>query len=120
MKLSEIKGEHALDVLADIIDPLTIICSDEEFKLMISSKKPKLLMIKYLLKHYKKEILTILALLNEEEVEKFKPSIVQLPMMILELLNDQEVIDLFTYAEVDYASKLSTTAMENTMETGKE
>ena len=31
-KLSEIKGEEALDVLAEIIEPITIIANDEEVK----------------------------------------------------------------------------------------
>lgn len=120
MKLSDIKGEEALDVLAEIIDPVTSICVDDIFKSMINSKKPKLLLVKYLLKNHKQEVLKILAELNQESYETFKPSIIQLPMMLLDVLNDEEVLQLFQYAEVEDASKSSTTAMALTKETETE
>lgn len=120
MKLSDIKGEEALDVLADIIDPITDICTDSEFKAMIDAKKPKLLAVKYLLKNHKKDVLTVLAIINQKDVNTFKPNLIELPMMVLDVLNDEEVMKLFQYAEVEKDSDFSTPAMEITKGIEKE
>lgn len=95
MKLSEIKGEHALDVLADIIDPVVEIVGDEEISEAIKAGKPKLLIAKLVLKGHKKSIITILALLNEKDPKTYEPSLLELPKMVLELLNDEELAKLF-------------------------
>ena len=95
MKLSEIKGEHALDVLADIIDPVVEITGDEKVSKAIKAGKPKLLIAKLIMKGHKKSIITILALLNGEDPKTYEPSLIELPKMILELLSDEELVKLF-------------------------
>lgn len=95
MKLSEIKGEHAFDVLADIIDPVVEIIGDEKISEAIKAGKPKLLIAKLVMKGHKKSIITILALLNDENPKTYQPSLLELPKMVLELLNDEELTKLF-------------------------
>lgn len=95
MKLSEIKGEKALDLLVDLIDPITLILADEEIVKIYRSKLPNIVLVKRLISCHKKEVLTILALLNEEDPETYEPSLLVLPMMLLDLLNDKELMDLF-------------------------
>ena len=53
MKLSEVKGEAALDLLADIIEPAAEIMSDPKVKDLISVKN-KGAIIKILIKDHKK------------------------------------------------------------------
>lgn len=99
MKLSEIRGEAAIDAIADIIDPVMDILADEEIQAEIKSGKPRAMLVKPILKLKKKEILTILAILNGEEPATFNPNLIQLPVMLLGLLNEieenKELADLF-------------------------
>lgn len=96
MKLSDIKGEEALDVLADIIEPVSTMLGDPEVKKLWESGKPKLLLVKYLLKNHKEELLTTMAILDRENPETYEPSLVDIPKKLLEILNDTEIQSLFT------------------------
>lgn len=96
MKLSEIKGEEALDVLADIIEPVSMMLADPKVKEMWESGKPKLLLVQYLLKNHKKELLTTMAIIDRENPDTYKPSLVDIPKKLLEILNDEDVQSLFT------------------------
>lgn len=96
MKLSDIKGERALDVLADIIDPVSTICADPEIQKAAKSGLPKLAIVKMLLKTHKKEVIEIMAYLDGEEPESYEFSLVTLPNKLLEIMNDPEVANLFT------------------------
>ena len=88
MKLSEIKGDNALDLLADLIDPVVEIVVDQEFAKAFDSGD-RIRAIKVMLKNHKKAITTILALLNEEDPETFKPDILTLPRKVIELMEDE-------------------------------
>lgn len=94
-KLSEINGEDALDVLADIVDPLTEILTDkdvaEEFR---SGQRIKAISVA--LKNHKKAALTIMAILDGEDVEKYKPNLLALPRRIIDILNDPMIQELFS------------------------
>lgn len=94
MKLSEIKNEEALDVLAEIIEPASTIISDEEVK-RIFKTEPKLKLVSYICKQYKKEIIEIMARLDGAEPENYSFNLITLPKKVLELLNDEELKDLF-------------------------
>lgn len=97
MKLSEIKGEAAIEAVADIIEPLAKIAGDKGFLKEYRSDKPKLLLIKYLLKEHRSEVLEILAVLDQKSVEEYMETVnlVTLPQQILETVNDPEVAVLF-------------------------
>lgn len=94
MKLSEIKGEKALEVLADLIDPIKELLEDDKLKDM-RDESNKLDIVKYLLKQHKKEMLTILALISGENPETYEPTILTLPVMVMDFLNDPDVAELF-------------------------
>lgn len=114
MKLSDYKGEEALDVLADIIEPLTFILADEEIQKMRAEEQKKreeaiknktpfrtTPLIKYVtpaIKNHKAEIIQILARLENQTPEEYKKdlSLVTLPMQVLEFINDPEIQKLFT------------------------
>ena len=98
MKLSDYKGEAALDKLADIIEPLTAMFADPELQEL--AKQQNVSTIKYakpMLKNHKAEIIEILAALENEPVETYKEKItlLTLPAKLLEFLNDAEVQALF-------------------------
>ena len=123
MRLSEIKGVDAIDVLADIIDPVAEILADEEIKKVIAENKPKIIIAKTILKQKNKEILEILAVLNGEDPKTYKPSLIQLPIMLLGLISDvmenKELTDLFQLQEQMRAGVSSIPATVTTEETEK-
>lgn len=94
-KLSEIKGEEALDVLADIIEPAAEIFSDENVKNAVKNEKSKVKAVKIILKDHKKAILALMAALEETPVEEYKPTLLALPALIIGVLNDPELQSLF-------------------------
>lgn len=93
-KLSEIKGEEALDVLAEIIEPAAQIFTDENVKEALKSGS-RIKATKIILKDHKKAILTLMATLEETPVEEYKPTLLALPALILGVLNDPELQNLF-------------------------
>lgn len=93
-KLSEIKGEEALDVLAEIIEPAAEIFTDENVKKALKSES-RIKAAKIILKDHKKAILALMAALEETPVEEYKPTLLALPALILGVLNDPELQSLF-------------------------
>lgn len=93
-KLSEIKGEEALDVLAEIIEPAAEIFTDENVKKALKSES-RIKAAKIILKDHKKAILTLMAALEETPVEEYKPTLLALPALIIGVLNDPELNSLF-------------------------
>ena len=97
MKISEYKNEEALDILADLIEPAGEIFSDKDFVKKIQSKKSnKMEIVKSLIKDHKKAIIEILAILDETPVDEYECNIFTLPIKILEILNDEELVKFFT------------------------
>ena len=112
-KLSEIKGEDALDVLAEIIEPVSEIANDQVFIAYIRSGK-KVPAIRLAIRDHKKAILTIMANLEGEDPKTYSPSLIKLPMLLLELLNDPELALLF---QQEQTVTTSGSATGNTVET---
>jgi hypothetical protein len=124
MKLSDYRGEEALDVLADIIEPLSLILADKEIRDLAGKKgTPALTYVKPIIKNHKKEIIQILARLEGESVEEYEPKItlLTLPMQVVDLINDPEVQSLFHSQEQNQvtSSASSTPVTEITEAKGK-
>lgn len=98
MKLSEYKGEDALDILADIIEPAAEIMTDEEIVSAFRSGVPKIKIAKLIIKGHKPAIISVLASLERQDPEEYakKMNLFTLPAKLLELFNDPELINLFT------------------------
>lgn len=111
MKLSDIKGEEALDVLADLLEPAAEILSDKEVKTAFN--KSPLVGAKVAIKNHKKAVLTVLAVCDGADPATYKPNVFSLPAKLLEILNDPEIIGLFNWqGQTDKTS--SGSATENT------
>lgn len=111
MKLSEIRGERTIDVIAAIIEPVAEIASDPEAAEMFSKKAlpegedPKKYAVKRirksapaLLKNHKKELIAILAAIKGVSEEEYaeKLNLVTLIHDLVELLSDEAFTSLFT------------------------
>lgn len=120
MKLSEIKGVDAIDAIADMLDPITAIMADEEIrKLMSMVPRPSTLTIaKNIMKRKKKEILEILATMHGENPETFSPSLIELPIMLVNLINEvqgnEELMSLFRSQHQMISNVSFGAVMENT------
>lgn len=84
LRLSEIKGERALDVLADLVEPVANIASDKEAAELFGKKSlPEGMAVREfvihrlrvaipkLLKAHKKDLVKILSLLSEMSEEEY-------------------------------------------------
>ncbi len=97
MRLSDYKGEAALDKLAEIIEPLTTVLADPEMQEIAKKNGATIKYAKPMLKNHKAEIIEILAALDNEPVETYRDKITlfTLPAKLLEFLNDPQVQALF-------------------------
>lgn len=113
MRLSDFKGEEAIDILASIMEPASIIMSDPDVQTMMSHKgNTYLKLASYILKEHKKEILDMYEPLTKESREEATP--VKLIKLILDIVNDKEITSLFFSQSQDEALKSSGSATENT------
>lgn len=97
MRLSDYKGEEALDVLADMLEPTSKIVNDDKVKDLIG--KSKLELVAYVIRNHKEDVLKLMAALERKDVETFKNTVTvfTLPMKLLDIINDPDVQLLFTY-----------------------
>lgn len=114
-KLSDITGEDAIDVLSDLIEPLSEFATDKVFVDKIRSGE-RIQAVKYALKTHKKALLTALAILEGEKPDEYNPPLLRLPAMIIEMFNDPELIALFPSEQTVTSSG---SAMGNTEEAGE-
>ena len=115
MKLSEYKNEDALELLADILDPLSDIMTDGEFiRILQDGSTTKMAIIQYLLKNQSKQIIRILARMDGTPVEDFEVNILSLTTKLLDVFNDKEMVDFFKSQGQMLAGETSGSATENT------
>lgn len=106
MRLSDYKGEQAIEILGDIIEPFAHIMADEKIQKMFNEKDKEgkkvvhapIEYVKVALKNHQKEIIEILATVNGQTYDEYAETvnIFTLPGQILELVNDPQFKDLFT------------------------
>lgn len=117
-KLREIKGEKALDVLADLLDPICEIVTDEEVTSELQQGS-KVRGVSLMLRNHKKSVLTIFAILDDKDPETYEPNLIELPQMLLEAFNDPELLSLFISQGQSVEQTSSGSVMENTEATEK-
>lgn len=105
MKLSELKGERAIEVIADLIAPITNIAEDQKNLQLFHAEKREgetdreagvrdfKEKIPNLLKTHKKDVLDILCTLNDRKPEEL--SLMDIFAGAIELANDKDFQMLF-------------------------
>lgn len=119
-KLSEYKDEEALDLLADIVEPVAAIVQDETVKRAFKGANRMPRVVRAIIKTHKKEVLEVLARLEGVPVEEYHCNIFTLPGKVIEILNDGELLGFFSTAAGETANGSSSPAMEITVETENE
>lgn len=108
MKLGELKGEQAIEVIADLIEPVANIARDQQnLQLFRAEKKTGesdrdmavrdlTQKIPVLLKTHKKDVLSILHAVNGTDPDEM--SVIDIIKGALELVSDQDFLSLFMSA----------------------
>lgn len=119
MRLSDIKGDRTLDVIADIIDPIANIAEDEAAAELFTRKKlpegvtPKKFLLDRarkampsLLKGHKADIIAILSSIEGVEPEEYRGALnlVKLIQDCTDLLTDEAFGTLFISAQSEASS----------------
>ena len=110
-KLSEIKDEEALDVLADLLEPVVAICQNKELVEAVRSNKHQLKIAQIAIRANKKEVMEILSILSDEK--EYHCSAISILNDAKTLFGDKELIDFFT-SQVLAEETLSASALEST------
>lgn len=112
-KLSEYKNEEALELLADLMEPVSLIFADAEVVKSFSTKN-KLLVAKDIIKRHTHETFQILAILDGVPIEDYECSLFTLPLKLLDILNDAELQSFFKSQGLEMTHEESSgSAMEN-------
>lgn len=117
MEFSEIKGEAALDVLADILEPAAEILTDEEIKAATEDKNVKLIQIvKIAIKNHKRAVIEILAAVEGETYDEYveKVNIFTVPKAFMKLLQDKNLREVLPLSGQKKGETPSGSATANT------
>lgn len=108
MKLSDIKGERAIEVIADLIEPIANIASDNECSDLFSVKPVKgedknvtarkhlVRKIPLLLRSHKRDVIQIVATLDGKSADDM--NVFSITAALIGLMQDEALIELFTSA----------------------
>jgi hypothetical protein len=115
MKITDFKGEEALDLLVNIMEPVTIIFADKAVRDAYKSQ-PKLQLVKTVVKSHMAEVLEIMAMLNGMSADEYKAAITipGLIRQVLELINDKELQSFLESQATETESTASGLPTENT------
>lgn len=97
-KLSDYKGEEAINLWADLFDPLSEILTNEEVRKVVASGQPKLLIAKAILKNSAKEATDILTRIDPTPLDGLN-IIIRLVDLVAEIGQNEEIRSFFGYAE---------------------
>ena len=108
MKLSDIKGERAIEVIADLIEPIANIASDKECADLFSVKpvngedknvtarKHLVKKVPLLLKTHKHDVIQVIATIDGKSVEEM--NLFSITAALIGIVQDEALIELFTSA----------------------
>lgn len=96
MKISEYKGEEGLELIADIMIPMIDILSDSELQKYANGGVSNVILVQKILKLHTKEVLDIMARIDQEDRETYNPSVFELPVKLVEIFSQPEIKKLFT------------------------
>lgn len=94
MRLADIKGDKAFEVLADLLDPISSIAKDKRIR--EAAEESYLKSAQIVLREHTAEVKVILALLDLEDPETYEVTLATLPKKFMEVVNDPDVMSLFT------------------------
>lgn len=115
--LSEYKDEEALDLLAELFEPMTSFFMDDEFVKTFDSGN-RLGAVKVAIKNHKPEVMQILAAMEGVPVEEYHCNVMTLPIRLYQLIKTPEIADFFTSVATRNSERSSGSVTGNTGESG--
>lgn len=117
-KLSDYKGEEAIELWADLLDPVIEIVGDPEINNMLKARKPMLVTAKEVVKRYKKQTVQMLERIDPTPVNGFN-LLVRLVSVMKEVGDDPTFQSFFesvaeTEAKTPFGSAMASTEGEET------
>ena len=97
-KLSDYQGDEAIELWADLLDPISAILANDKLKKIVESGKSKILIAKEILKTNKKEAAEILQRIDPEPIDALN-IVVRLIGLLTEIGENDEVKSFFGFAE---------------------
>lgn len=105
MKISEFKGENAIEFIGDIIEPVSKIFSDEIVRRFFSKNADnKSAIVKHICKEYATEAIEVLAAMQGITPEEYEGNPFTIMMQVFEIMNDPDLLSVFTLSEQKTAS----------------
>lgn len=105
-------NEEALDLFADLVEPVSEILFDTEVRKALTENKTAKA-VKLAIKRHKRRIIETLALIDGVPVSDYKVNVLTLPLKIMELVNRPEFTELFTSQGQTNAVDVSGSATES-------
>lgn len=93
-RLSEYKDEQALDMLADLIDPVVNIFGDEKVANFLRNGN-NIKAVQIAIKNHSKDVITMLAILEGVPREEYHCNLLTLPKVLLNIFNDPDLMGFF-------------------------
>ena len=122
MRISDYKGEKALYKLAEMLEPITVIMTDEEVKNNLRKKSGRMAAVKAMISKHAHAVIEIFGILDDvdmtKDYDKYAETVtlVTLPKRLLEILNDPDLMELFYSEGQNDSSASSGSHTENTGE----
>lgn len=105
MKISEFKGANAIEFIGDIIEPVSKIFSDEIVRGFFSKNADnKSAIVKHICKEYATEAIEVLAAMQGITPEEYEGNPFTIMMQVFEIMNDPDLLSVFTSSEQKTAS----------------
>lgn len=94
--LSDYKNEEAIELWADLLEPISVILADKEFTSGLRGKS-KIIMAKEILKEYKNEAVQILLRIDPEPIDGMN-LLIRLIKLLADIGRNKEIISFFESA----------------------
>lgn len=93
-RLTELRNEEAAAMLAELIEPASVIFADKEIRDAL--KESKMSGVKCAMKKHGKELIDLLAIIDGADRETYSVNAMQIVTKTLAILSDKELIQAFT------------------------
>lgn len=113
-KLSDYKGEEAISMWADLLEPMAAIINDESVAKSVKSGENRIIIAKNILESHKKEATEILLRIDDTELNGLN-ILVRLANILQELGESEELRNFFGFAgQMMISDEYFGSATENT------
>lgn len=118
-KLSDYKGEEAIELWANILDPAVEIVGDKKINAMIRAKFPVIVVAREAIKLHPKEVCNLLLAIDPTPIDGIN-ILTRLLSVVNEIGQDENIKSFFGSSAENTEENASGSAMESTEEEGNQ